>query len=384
MNQPTQVLGRSATLANFRTAFMTLVFGFSAVAFLQGVAMAEVPGLSPGPVEIQSIGPMAFADRGVLLVGDPKAATIFAIDVKDGLPGGHSNASSDFQAIDDIRAAVADALHSDSATLGDLVTDPQNGHVILSAESKGTVHLLSVNADGTLTRINLDKISHAKKDLPHPPEDRVVGQGRRKRNRRMESITDLAFFDGRVLVSGLSATESPSSVREFSFPFAENTIVTNVEIYHAAHGRVEEPAIRTFLPMTIAGQPTLLAGFTCTPLVRFPIGEMKGDKTVRGTTVAELGNWNKPLDLISYTKDGREHLLMSNTARGLMKISTENIESAPGLEDKVSGGGTAGQPFEKVEGLDGVVQMDKLNDSQAVVIMGSPDQVQSLAVIDLP
>ena len=49
----------------------------------------------------------------------------------------------------------------------------------------------------------------------------------------------------------------------------------------------------------------------------------------KGKTIAELGNRNKPLDMISYKKEGKDYLLMANSSRGVMKISTENIDPMP-------------------------------------------------------
>ena len=47
-----------------------------------------------------------------------------------------------------------------------------------------------------------------------------------------------------------------------------------------------------------------------------------------GTTIAELGNRNRPLDMIVYKKDGKEFLLMSNNSRGVMKIPTDGFADA--------------------------------------------------------
>lgn len=345
-------------------------------------ASAETSGLKAAPLTLLSTGPMAFTDDGVLIVGDPKQATVFAVDL-----GMKSEAAEVKDAeIGDLRAAIAKATggSADEVTVGDLAVDAASGLTIVSASVGDRVHLIRVGAGGDLTDISMDRVSHAAKPLPNPPEDKIVGQGRRQKNLRMESITDVAFFDGKVMVSGVSAGDSPSSVLEFPYPFAENTIVTNVQIYHAAHDRVEEPAIRAFVPMMIDGEPTLLAGFTCTPLVRFPIDQLGGQGTVRGTTVAELGNRNTPIDLIAYEKDGQSSLLMSNTARGVMKISTQDIQNAPGLTERVSGGGTAGQAFETIESLSDVTQMAKLGESHAVVIIGKSDTQQRLGVVELP
>ena len=210
--------------------------------------------------------------------------------------------------------------------------------------------------------------------------------GRRRRNARNDSITDLAFYEGKVLVSGLRSAGSASSVREIDFPFFKADQGIGVQIYHAAHGRDEDTsAMRTFVPLTIDGEPTLLAAYVCTPLVKIPLKELKsaGEK-VTGTTVAELGNRNRPLDMISYKKGDAEYLLLSNSARGVMKITTDGLKENSGLSDRVSGGGTAGQPFETVKAFEGVVQMAKLNETHAVLLVKKGDGPVALTTVELP
>ncbi len=55
-----------------------------------------------------------------------------------------------------------------------------------------------------------------------------------------------------------------------------------------------------------------------------------------GTTIAELGNRNRPLDMIVYQKNGQEFLLMSNNSRGVMKIPTANFGDAAGITTPVT------------------------------------------------
>ena len=107
------------------------------------------------------------------------------------------------------------------------------------------------------------------------------------------------------------------------------------------------------MPFTIDGEPNILAGFTCTPLVKFPVKNSKPGKKVRGTTVAELGNRNRPLDMIVYKKGGKDYLLMANSARGVMKVSTKNIERTDGITEPVTGGGIAGQTYDTIKELEG-------------------------------
>lgn len=349
-----------------------------ALLFVAPNVIAGPVGMSLGPVELQSVGPMTFATSGVLLVGDPKAATVYAIATEDARQG------SSQPEISDLTAAVKSALRLEGdVEIGELAVNPDTGNVFLSVAVGGQVHLAKVDGDSSITKVNLDKIYHSAKSLPNAPEDKDVTNRGRTRNARNSSITDLAFFDGKVMVSGLSAGDSPSRVIEMPFPFAENSVTTSVDIFHAAHGRVEDATIQTFLPLVVDGEPSLLAGFTCTPLVRFPVKALDGSEKVRGTTIAELGNRNQPLDMVVYEKKGKTAILMNNSARGTMKISTDGISERDGLTERVGGGGTAGQPFETIESLAGIKQMDKLDASHAVAIVDVKGTL-TLQTIELP
>ncbi|MBX3444617.1 MAG: hypothetical protein KF774_19610, partial [Planctomyces sp.] len=244
--------------------------------------------------------------------------------------------------------------------------------------------IVRVKSDGSVEAIALQGVGMARAELPDPPQDELQGPEGRRRNPRMESVTDLAFVDGQLLVSGRFGDQGRSGVQSIAYPFGEKVTLTGIEIFHAAHGRYEDnAAVRVFIPFNINGEPHVLAGFTCTPLVKFPVNQLDGSDKVRGTTVAELGNRNQPLDMVSYEKDGRTYLLMANSTRGMMKISTDNLERTDGLEDPVSGGGTAGQEFQKVEGMDNIRQLDKLDDSRAVVIDETEGELM-LMTIPLP
>ena len=354
---------------------LTLLF------FSSPAADAASPwGLKPGPVELQSAGPIAFGPDGVLIVGDAKAAAVYAIDTED-----HAKAGKDVSLnVSGLSASITEKLRAKSLSIVDMAGNPLSKNIYLSTLFDGRPSIIRVLTAGEIERVGLDKVQHARVEIEGAPDDKVVGQGRRRRNLRGESITDIAYSDGRVLVSGLSKGDAPSAVREFDFPFSENSRATSVEIYHGAHGRFETyAAIRTFVPFNIDGKPSLLAGFTCTPLVKFPLDALSGGGTVRGTTVAELGNRNRPLDMIVYQKDGKDYLLMANSSRGVMKISTADIERENGITERVSGGGVAGQEYETIDSLKGVVQLDQF-DAQHAAVLVKMDDKDVLKVIDLP
>ncbi|MEO0341689.1 MAG: hypothetical protein AAF242_21080, partial [Bacteroidota bacterium] len=107
----------------------------------------------------------------------------------------------------------------------------------------------------------------------------------------------------------------------------------------------------------------------CTPLVIFPVGEMETGKHLKGNTVAELGNRNTPLDIISYKKGEKTYLLLANTTRALMKIDPEKVASYEDfLTERVAeSSGTAGIDFIALPMVN-VQQMDKFDDEHIVFL----------------
>ncbi|MBA2116269.1 hypothetical protein [Bremerella alba] len=329
----------------------------------------DLPGFSVGEVNLKSAGPLSFAPDNVLIVGDPKAATVYAIQVD----------KSAAKSPTELEMPIPDGIE-----VADLVVSPDTGVIYLSVTENGKPNIVRVEG-GKLVPVALDKVKRAVAELANAPEDKVVGEGRRRGNPREESITDIAYVDNQVIVTGRTTGDASAAVHSIAYPFQEQGSAMPIEIYHAAHGRYEDDAVpRVFVPFTIDGKPHLLAGFTCTPLVKFPLGEIaKAKQAYRGTTVAELGNRNRPLDMVVYEKNGQQYLLMTNSARGVMKVSTEDIEREEGLTAPVKGGGTAGQDFESID-WEGVVQLDKLNDKMAVIITQAEGQPAVLKTVALP
>lgn len=344
--------------------------------------------LKTGTPDLKSAGTLTFGPDGIIFVGDQKGAAIFAIDTADA-KGKAAGVSFN---VADVGGQVAKTLNvsAKDVTVNDLAVNPATGQTFLAVTkgsgSDATPALVKVDTKGAFSEVSLKKVGFSKVTLPNVPEDKAIKSRRGTRNSRDDAITDLAYVDGKVIVSGLTAGNegrTGSTVREIAFPFVKADHGSRIEIFHAAHGRSEDhSAIRTFVPFNIDGEPALLAGYVCTPLVKFPLSSLKdGEKTV-GTTVAELGNRNRPLDMIVYEKDGRDFLLLANSARGVMKISTEDIAGNKGLSEKVNG--TAGQTYDTIASLQGVVQLDKLNATTAVVLIQSESGAMHLKSIELP
>ncbi|NQV24522.1 MAG: hypothetical protein HQ518_09150 [Rhodopirellula sp.] len=367
---------------------------FMILAVLSAMAVPSVGNaanlwqLKEGTPDLQSAGALTFGPDGIIFVGDQKGAAVFAIDTGKA-KGKASGVSVNVASVGDQLAKLFHVAAKD-VTVNDLAVNPSTGQTFLAVTrgsgSDATPALVRVDTKGAFSEVSLKQVAFSKVELPNAPEDKAVSVRGRSVNSRNDSITDLAYVDGRVIVSGLTAGDegkTGSTIREIAFPFAAADQGSRIEIYHGAHGKVEDhAAIRTFVPFNINGEPTLLAGYVCTPLVKFPLSSLKaGEKTV-GTTVAELGNRNRPLDMIVYEKDGKDFLLLANSARGVMKISTEDIATNKGINERVAD--KAGQRYDTIASLQGVVQLDKLNDTSAIVLIQSENGAMQLKTVDLP
>lgn len=355
-----------------------------------GAAMAAAPeptaSLKSGKPDIKSAGPLTFGPDGILFVGDTRGAAVFAIDTGDRAA---VTARKPVQ-VKDIASKIAGMLGTDirNVQVNDLAVNPASGTVYLSvSRGRGPDALpviVRVHADGKLDELSLENVRFARAEVPNAP---APGAGNRQRGAdpRNESITDLAYVDGRLFLAGLSNEEFSSRLIAIPFPFGTEGIDgASIEIYHGAHGRLETRSpIRTFVAYRIDNQPYLLAAYTCTPLVKVPVSDLKAGAHVMGKTIAELGNRNRPLDMIVYKKDGKDFILLANNSRGVMKIHADGAGAAEPITQHVPGGGTKGVAFDKVAELKGVVQLDQLDDRHAVILTSQGDATD-LETIELP
>ncbi|MDX1944199.1 MAG: hypothetical protein SFU86_02230 [Pirellulaceae bacterium] len=362
-----------------------IAFGLAAVCGLAGFARAanDVPqGLTAGKADLKSAGPLAFGPKGVLFVGDPQGAAVFALAVGE---APKAAIGADFKA-DGIDSKIAAMLGTTAADIliNDVAVEPGTGIAYLSVSRGRSADaepaILRVDGAGNVTALDLSRTPHAKISIANAPSADL--KDKRGNSLRRESITDLAFVDGRLFIAGLSNEEFASKLRSVKFPFEAADTSTSVEIYHGAHGQFETRSpVRTFVPFLLGGEPQLLAAYQCTPLVSFPISSLKGGEKIKGRTVAELGNRNRPLDMIVYEKDGKAFILLANSARGVMKIKTDTLATQEGIEQKIND--TAGLPYDTIANLQGVEQLDKLDAGHALLLVKS-DSGLGLQVVALP
>jgi hypothetical protein len=346
-------------------------------------------GLRIGSPQLSSVGALAFGPDGILFVADYAAATILAID-----PGDSRAASTAPVEITGLDTRIGSLLGvtRDDVSIGGMAIHPETGAVYLSVtRGRGApaIPVLIRVAGGDIAEVELTDVPFAQAalhDAPAPDDERqdvlltrddpdtqtLEIRGITLRLTRValrtSTITDLAWIDGTLLVAGTSNEEFSSTLRRIPFPFDDGVESSSLEIFHVSHGKYETAApIRTLIPFD--GNTSVLASYTCTPIVHFPLADLRAGGQVRGRTVAELGSMNQPLDMIAYRRDGAEYLLVSNSRHPLLKIPAAPIADQ---EPLVTPAEPVGIPRTEL-GHTGVSLMANLGANQVVFLQRDAD-----------
>lgn len=330
----------------------------AAIVAAAGVAVSRADdGLTKGNPDLKSASTLAFGPHGLLFVGDSQGGAVFAIETDDVKPT--ADKAINVERID-AKVGAALGVGEKDVKINDVKVNPASGSAYLAVSRAGQPAVVKVARDGAVEPLSLKDVKFARAALPNASN-----------KQRAQSITSMAFTDGKIFIAGLSNEEFASTLWSIPYPFAETNQGTGIQIFHGAHGRLEtQSPIRTFTPYKIGSEENIIASYTCTPLVKIPVSDLKPGAKVKGTTIAELGNQNQPLAMISYTKDGKDYLLSANSRHGLIKIPTAEFAKVEAITTPVKGGGMAGVKYEKLpEYKTDVVRLDKLDDARALLLL---------------
>ena len=343
-------------------------------------------GLSVGKPDVKSVGSIAFGPEGILFVADNVSGAVFAIDVGDeGVVSGTRPVDAEHL---DSRLASYLGCGRDDVVIRDMAVHPTSQAVYLSVMrgrgADAVPLLITVQPDGDLAEVSLERVPFSQAfivDAPTLDDERLdvrldgdANEGEELEIRgvhlrlhrdklRTSTITDMAWVDGMLLVAGASNEEFSSTLRRIPFPFSGDLLSNSLEIYHVSHGKYETASpIRTFVPYD--GNTSVLASYTCTPVVHFSLTDLQPGAQAKGRTVAELGPMNQPLDMVSYVQDAHEYLLVSNTRHPLIKIPCEAIADQEALTEPHQPVGVPRQELPH----EGVSRMANLNGSHVVMI----------------
>src|SRR4051794_37151033 len=136
------------------------VAGLALAGLAPAAAEADLLGsLKEGEVALKSAGPLAFGPQGILFVGDPQAAALYAIDTgdRDATAG---KASPKVEGIDE-KAASLLGTDAKGIAIKDIAVNPISGNTYLSVARgtgpKAAAVILKVTPAGKISELDLKK-----------------------------------------------------------------------------------------------------------------------------------------------------------------------------------------------------------------------------------
>jgi hypothetical protein len=343
--------------------------GLSLLLLFSGVVFAQT--------KIASAEALAFGPPGILFVGDSVAGLIVALDTGDRTQVSSPSMVS-VEGIDQKIAALLGTKPS-GVRFNDIKVNPLSKNVYI-AVSRGRGPdaipvIVRLDATGSLSELNLAAMRSTRIALPGLADSAA-------RRRQEFAITELQYSAGQVIVAGLSNEDFSSTLRVVPYPFSKADRGASIEIYHTSQFTYETNSpVRTMVPYTRGGERYLLAAYTCTPLVKLRMADLKDGAHIRGKTLAELGRHSSPIDMILYRSRGQDYLLVANTLHGVIRLSLNGFDDFEAVNEE--GGDDAQIPSERIRGLRGVVQLDAYDETRALMMFDLKDRLD-LRLIQLP
>lgn len=342
-----------------------------------------------GGIQFKSISALSFGPEGLLLVAEPSTGSVIGIQTGDVGPAAKPKSK-----IDDIGSVIAAGLGTtaDNITVRDLAVNPASGRIYLAVNRKpdNAAAIITIDSNGKASALDCSQLPWAKATLPGGTATKVT------------NVTDVAFAGDRVVAAGSCNEEFASKIFSIPMPIEHGATasVFSAETYHVSHRKWETRApISSFVCDQQEGKPVVVGAFACTPIAKFPIDDLQSGAQVKGISMIELGSGNRPLDMFTYTKDGKRWLVthtqrfhkplfgpsefwgarldMALLQPNAAEKTNENAIRRNVKENKDANG------IEIVDALFGAVQADKLSDTEAVVLKNNAGAL-SLEVVALP
>lgn len=341
-----------------------------------------------GGLKLASVSSLSFGPSGLLVVAEPGSGSVVGIQTGDAGP------MKKPKKVEDIGAVVAAGLGTtaENITIKDMAVNPASGRVYLAISRKpdNAVAIITIDAEGKASALDTSAMPWARVTLPGGTATKVT------------NVTDVACASDRVIAAGSCNEEFASKIFSIPMPLENGATasVFSAETYHVAHRKWETRApISSFVCEVEDGKTNVVGAFACTPIAKFPVGDLKSGAQVKGVSMVELGSGNRPIDMFTYAKGGK-HWLVTQTQRFHQPLfGPSNLWGArvdmdllkPNSPDKTNEKAVRRdvkqakdpQGIEIVDALFGAVQTDKLSDEEAVVIKDNGGKL-AMEVVSLP
>jgi hypothetical protein len=328
-------VGYLAKAAWIAAAALALPFS----AYAQGAASKDLPRFA---------GALTFAPDGTLFVGDNISSAVFAYK-----PGPVKPAQVDPKAppleVDSVDNRIAPIVHGKigQIAINGMAVNPITREVYLSVsrEVNGDVKpaIVKVSPTGAISEFNLsapDRSEFKIHDAPTPDQHFADRAGqwpvpsadryheKSKTPMRSMTIVDMKFHAGELYIAGISNEEFASTLRRVPYPFTDAISETRIKIYHDAHAQWETRApIRAMTFATVDGKDTLIAAYTCSPLVIIPVEDLKNGAQIEGHEIGDMGN-GQPVSMFGFSYHGEPAIFVTNAGHDPRIIQTASLQHA--------------------------------------------------------
>ena len=341
---------------------------------------ADTPKVLHNPVkgtpEIGKIDVISFAPNGTLLIGDATKSQILAIETGDTSP-----VTGDYQAVAGIQKEIAGLVGAPEkgVEIVDLAINPDSRRLYLAVRKQDDqAHLiLTMTPDGKLDHFQIKDVTYARIPIPQGQEAPI------------NTLTDVTWARDRIVAAARCKEEFASKIFAAEAPLRHDAAgqMYSAETYHVAHGKWETRA-----PMSVLipyeeedGSLYIVGAFSCTPVVKYPIESLQPGAKIKGISMIELGSGNRPLDMFAYDKSGDgEASVLTNTFRfhhekrpfgpspyWACRFDQELLSAKNTNEEairRLKGNAPATDRIELAEPFHGVVQMDRLDNKNALAL----------------
>jgi hypothetical protein len=324
-----------------------------------------------GNPKLKSIESIAFGPNGLLLIGGgTQVVTVETGDTKE-----TAWSKTEVANIDQLLAGKL-GLTAKDIEIKKLAVNPASKKAYVAIRSlKGNQYvILTVDGAGKVDEFSLDNVKFNSYPL-------AVG------DKAITKITDLTWAGNRIVVATQAGDTFGSRVFAIN-PTAKDGLTSfSTETFHTGHNKMETKApIICLMPYEEDGKTNVVGSFTCTPIVKYSLEEMRPEAKVKGVTVLELGQGNTPRSMFAYEKAGKKYVLVSvakNKAPAsgsassywVARVDAEMLKETANVNEKavwrVGAKGaktTAGDRVTVVDDFAGTHQMDKLDATRALVI----------------
>lgn len=358
-------------------------------------AQSPLKNPSTGNPNVKSIDAICFGPQGLLLIGDSKGRQLVAVETGDTKVLSWSK-----NEIPGIKDQLAGRIGTTAKgiDINKMAVNPasQTAYFALRALDSKTDLILTVDGGGKISEFRLDNVKHVV--VPLPPEGKTP------------KITDVSWAGDRVLVAAQAGETFSSRVLSVMSPIGSGgaSVTFSTKTFHVGHNKWETQApLRVVIPYEEDGKKHIVGSFTCTPIVKYPIEEVKPNAEIQGTSVIELGTGNTPQDMFTYEKNGKTYILMNQfrqfgkgnpvgpspywTAKVDQAILRETSKINENAIWRVAKKGKASEPLKEslpfvsvIPEYFGVTHMDKLDRERALVVQLNDKGVADLRVLQLP